>query len=169
MRNIALLLVVSLYLTSCGGRWHCHCADSVEHKVETVDSIYFRPVEVEVPIPQESAETAVSVTDTARVSTSLAEAEAWVEDGRIHQSIRNRSDQLQRIRIDMPVRVHSSKEYISGVVTREVEKPLGWFRKTLIYAGALSLTILLATAVIAGIRHWNRIKQLFKPIKTLFK
>lgn len=162
MRQILALAAIAILVSGCA-TWRCHKGGTTERIIETVDTVSFRPDTVGIHIPEESATDVVHIGDTSMVQTSFAEAAAWVEDGEIHQRIRNRSEQLHRIKIDVPVYVHSRKEYLTQTVTQEVEKPLGWFRKTLMYAGAAALIALLAAAVIAGIRHWNRIKQLFKP------
>lgn len=150
-------------LCSCGASWRGAAGTAEEHNLETMDSVSYSLQEVEVSIPEESSADVVPEGDTSFVQTSLAEATAWVEDGRLHQRIRNRSEQLRRIKIDVPVYVHSQKEYLTRTVTQEVEKPLGWFRKSLMYAGAVALLALLVAAAVAIIRRWNKIKQLFKP------
>lgn len=162
MRRLVSYLALVLVLGGCGA-CRCNCGVTTERTVETVDSVAFRPEEVEISIPEESEEENVPVGDTTRVETSFAEASAWVEDGRIHQRIRNRSEQLRRIKIDVPVHIHSQKEYLTGTVIKEVEKPIGWFRKTLMYAGAVALICALVALAAAVIRRWNKIKQLFKP------
>ena len=56
------------------------------------------------------------------------------------------------------------KEYLTQTVTREVVKPLGWFKKTLMITGA---TAILAgvLALIGAIFHYrNKIIQLFKNL-----
>lgn len=162
MRRMALFAVIALMLGSCGTSWRCHCGSSIERVSETIDSVTYRSEELEVPIPAESASDSVSLGDTSRVQTSVAEALAWVEDGRIRQLLRNRSDQLLRIKLDVPMYIHSEKEYLTRTVTREVEKPLGWFKKTLMYVGIATMVAGVAALISVIIRHRNKIQQLFK-------
>ena len=152
MRQILALAAITILVSGCA-TWRCHRGSIEERIIETADSVSFRPDTVEIHIPEESATNAVQIGDTSMVQTSFAEAAAWVEEGRIHQRIRNRSDQLHRIKIDVPVHVQSRREYLTRTVTQEVEKPLGWFKKTLMYAGAVALLALLVITVVAIIRR----------------
>ena len=152
MGRLAILLLATILVSGCAA-CRCYKGGIEERIIETVDTVSFRPDTVELHIPEESAADVVHIGDTSLVQTSFAEAAAWVEDGEIHQRIRNRSDQLHRIKIDVPVYVHSQKEYLTRTVTQEVEKPLGWFKKTLMYAGAVALLALLVTTVVAIIRR----------------
>lgn len=161
MRKAVIILILALLAGACGSPWRCTCSSSIERVSETIDSVTYRSEELEVPIPAESASDSVSLGDTSRVQTSVAEALAWVEDGRIRQLLRNRSDQLLRIKLDVPMYIHSEKEYLTRTVTREVEKPLGWFKKTLMYVGIATMVAGMAALISVIIRHRNKIRQLF--------
>lgn len=162
MKRLAHLAVVALMMSSCCASWRCHCGSSIERISETIDSVSYRSEDLEVPIPEESVSDSAAMGDTSRVQTSVAEAQAWVEDGRIRQRLRNRSDHLLHIRLDVPVYFHSEKEYLTRTVTKEVEKPLGWFKKTLMYAGAAGLLAGAVALISVIIRYRNKILKLFK-------
>lgn len=162
MKRISLILTFAFLLGGCCASWRCNCGNYVERVSETVDSVAYHPEMVDVPIPAESASDSVALGDTSCVRTSVAEAQAWVENGQIRQLLHNRSDQLLRIRLDVPVYIHSEKEYLTRTVTREVEKPLGWFRKTLMYAGIAAMVAGGAALVGVIIRYRNKIIKLFK-------
>ena len=102
----------------------------------------------------------VAVGDTSVVQTSVAEATAWVEDGRIHQRLRNRSEEMLRITLDMPVYIHSEKEYLTRTVVREAEKRSGRIRQAVAYAGIVALTAV-AAALLTAVR-FIRIKTRLK-------
>lgn len=152
MKSFAVLLLCIMLAASC-----CTCRHyrdiTLDRTLETVDSVAYRTEEVSVPLPREIASNTVSSNDTARVQTSVAEAVAWVEDGQLHQQLRNRSDQPLRISLDVPVYLHSEKEVLTRTTVQEVAKPLGWFKKTLMYAGALALVAAIAALITAIIRH----------------
>ena len=162
MKRIALMLILAFFLGGCCVPWRCRCGGSVERISETVDSVAYHAEELDVPIPEESSSDSVALGDTSSVLTSVAEAQAWVEDGRIRQRLRNRSDQVLRIKLDVPMYFHSEKEYITRTVTQEVEKPLGWFRKTLMYVGIATMVAGVAALIGVIIRYRNKIQQLFK-------
>ena len=154
MRRLAICLLMAGLLTGCCASWHCACNDATDLVKETIDIVGTRLQDVDVPIPEEVAQDSVAVGDTSTVQTSVAEARAWVEDGRLHQQLRNRSEELLRIKIDVPVYFHTEKEYLTRTVTKEVEKPLNWFRKTLQYLGIAALVIIALLLVAAAIWFW---------------
>ena len=164
MRQIVLFALAVFCLGGCCASWRCHCGASYERSKETVDSIGYRPQEPDVPIPEESAADTVAVGDTTTVQTSIAEAKAWVEGGKVHQQIRNRSDQLLKIKLDVPVYFHSDKEVITRTVVQEVDKPMGWFRKTLMYAGIAALAGGVLALIGVAVHYRNKIKQLFNHL-----
>lgn len=154
MRRLAICLLVLGLLSGCCASWRCACSDSTNLVKETIDSVGTRLQEVNVQIPEESAVDTANLGDTSTVQTSVAEARAWVEDGRLHQQLRNRSEELLRIKLDVPVYFHTEKEYLTRTVVREVEKPLTWFRKTLQYVGIAALAIIALALVAAAIWFW---------------
>lgn len=154
MRRFILYSLLIILVSACGTPWRCTCSSSVEQVRETIDSVGTRLQDVEVPIPEESALEDVALGDTSTVKTSVAEARAWVEDGRLHQQLRNRSEELLRIKLDVPVYFHTEKEYMTRTVVQEVEKPLTWFRKTLQYVGIAALAIIVLALVVAVIWFW---------------
>lgn len=162
MKRIALILTFAFLLGGCSAPWRCRCGSSVERISETVDSVAYHAEEFDVPIPEESASDSVAMGDTSRVQTSIAEAQAWVEDGRIRQRLRNRSDQVLHIKLDVPLYFHTEKEYITRTVTQQTEKPMGWFKKTLMYAGIATMVAGVAALIGVIIRYRNKILKLFK-------
>jgi len=157
MKRIALVLAFAFLLGGCCAPWRCRCGRTIDRVSETIDSVSYRSEELEVPIPAESASDSVALGDTSLVQTSIAEAQAWVEDGQIRQRLRNRSDQIMRIKLDVPLYFHSEKEYITRTVTQEVEKPLGWFKKTLMYAGIATMAAGVIALISVILRYRNKI------------
>lgn len=162
MKRIALILTFAFLLGGCGTPWRCRCGSSVERISETVDSVAYHAEELDVPIPEESASDSVPMGDTSRVQTFIAEAQAWVEDGQIRQRLRNRSDQVLHIKLDVPLYFHTEKEYITRTVTQQTEKTMGWFKKTLMYAGIATMVAGVAALIGVIIRYRNKILKLFK-------
>ena len=161
MRHIVIIFLCGLLTASCGT---CRCYRDLgqDRTVTIVDSVVFRSEVVSVPLPSENVADVVPAGDTSRVQTSVAEAVAWIEGGRLHQQLRNRSDQLLKVTLDVPVYIHSEKEVVTRTKVQEVEKPIGWFRTTLMYAGAAAVVIALVALMVAAIRHKNTFFKLFK-------
>ena len=155
MRKAVIIPLIAILTGACGTPWRCACTSSVERFVEIVDSVAYRSEEVRVSIPEENSMDTVTVGDTSVVQTSVAEATAWVEDGRIHQRLRNRSEEMLRITLDMPVYIHSEKEYLTRTVVREAEKRSGRIRQAVADAGFFALTAV-AAAMLTAV--WFRIK-----------
>lgn len=64
-----------------------------------------------VQLPEGSDKAVLPNTDTSRLRTSLAQSEAWVTDGRLHHTLRNR-EALIPIEVKLPKYVSTKNEYI---------------------------------------------------------
>lgn len=93
------------------------------------------------PIPPESGNNILPDTDTSLLQTSLAESRAYVADGRLHHTLRNRSERLQpvsvqyrdRARVVIQVGLHQKTDIV------EVEKDLSWWQRFQMAVGCLAL------------------------------
>lgn len=103
------------------------------------DSIIMHDTVILAPIPQESDKALLRDTDTSRLRTSLAESEAFVKDGRLHHTLRNRSELLQPVRVQYKDRARVSSEsraqYQKIIETVEVEKQLNGLQKAVMTLG----------------------------------
>lgn len=111
----------------------------LEQKDSTVinikDSIRFRDSLVLVPVPQGADKAKLADTDTSFLQTSVAESEAFVKDGVLHHSLRNRSEAVIPIRITIPERIRTEERgltrYLKQVERIEVEKELSRWQRFL--------------------------------------
>lgn len=115
--------------------------------VHVVDSMILRDTVVMVEVPRESDKAKIADTDTSYLQTSLAESWAYVDGGRIHHSLRNKSEMLLPVKVQYRDRARSEKsEWIAWkhmAETVEVEKELSkWqnFIMTLGYVLLISAT-----------------------------
>ena len=97
------------------------------------DSVIYRDSILYVRIEAEKESVVIPDTDTSRLSTVYAESEAFVAGGRLHHSMRNRSDALIPIETKIPVTIHfeskaSIKDWHSVEVV-EVEKQLSRWQR----------------------------------------
>ena len=99
------------------------------------DSIRFRDSLVLVPVPQGADKAKLPDTDTSFLETSVAESEAFVKDGVLHHSLRNRSEAVIPIRITIPERIRTEEKgltrYLKQVERIEVEKELSRWQRFL--------------------------------------
>ena len=105
------------------------------------DSIRFRDSLILVPVPEGSDKANLPATDTSYLSTGIAESTAYVKDGQLHHSLRNKETLLP-----VPVKLPSviRQEYAYALRDRkvvevvEVERELsGWQRTLQILGGGL--------------------------------
>lgn len=156
MRRILSITLVALLISGCCIPSKCEYFNSItERVIERQDSIVFFPMIVPVPIPAEKAASEVSVTDTSTIKTSVAESTAWVEDGRLHHNMRNLSNQMIHVKINVPKHISIQKEYLTRNMVKEVEKQLTWFQETLIYIGGVALAAFLLTLIIWLIKKFK--------------
>lgn len=121
------------------------------------DSIRFRDSLVLVPIPEGADKAKLADTDTSFLQTSVAESEAFVKDGVLHHSLRNRSEAVIPIRITIPERIRTEEKgltrYLKQVERIEVEKELSRWQR---FLQGLGWTALIAVVL------WiiNKVRQL---------
>ena len=121
------------------------------------DSIRFRDSLVLVPVPEGADKAKLPDTDTSFLQTSVAESEAFVKDGVLHHSLRNRSEAVIPIRITIPERIRTKEKgltrYLKQVERIEVEKELSRWQR---FLQGLGYTALIAVVL------WiiNKVRQL---------
>ena len=109
--------------------------------VHVRDSVYLRDTVVMVQIPAESDSNLLPDTDTSFLQTSLAESRAFVVNGKLRHTLRNKSEMLLPVKVQYIERLRSEKSsevaWRHAVETVEVEKEMSrWqnFIMTLGYA-----------------------------------
>ena len=121
------------------------------------DSIRFRDSLVLVPVPEGADKAKLADTDTSFLQTSVAESEAFVKDGVLYHSLRNRSEAVIPIRITIPERIRTEEKgltrYLKQVERIEVEKELSRWQR---FLQGLGWTALIAVVL------WiiNKVRQL---------
>lgn len=155
MKHTSLLLILTILSASC-----CSLKQipSLEQKdsVRTVikDRIVYRDTVIHVPVPVESDKAVLQDTDTSFLRTSLAESEAFVRGGKLHHSLRNRSEQLQPINLKLPEKILQTDNFLmkQQTVTVEVERELTRWQKLLQALGLGTFVALCAALLYMAIR-----------------
>lgn len=91
--------------------------DSV--RVETTIETTYEPVDVALDLPQQS-ESNVTPNDSSHVETDLAFSDAWIENGILHHTIKNKPGQLKGTAFTPHTTEKSNKD---AVKIREVPVP----------------------------------------------
>ena len=119
--------------------------------VNVRDSVFIRDTIVKVEIPAESGANVLPDTDTSFLVTSLAESRAFVENGSLHHTLRNRSEMLLPVKVQYVDRArYESKDSIGFrqvVETIEVEKELSRWQNFIMSLGYAVLVAGLAWLV----------------------
>ena len=130
--------------------------DSQKDSVRTVitDRIVYRDTVIHVPVPAESDKAVLQDTDTSFLRTSLAESEAFVREGKLHHSLRNRSEQLRPINLKLPEKILQTDNFLmkQQTVTVEVERELTRWQKLLQALGLGTFVALCAALLYMAVR-----------------
>lgn len=147
-------IIYTLFLAlccSCGPAKHTTQIQKDSVVVEIRDSVIIRDTVIQAAIPAEADRAILPDTDTSRLSTSLAESEAYVKNGRLHHSLRNKSEKLQPVRVQYKDKVHSANMASIGkhqiTETVEVPAPFNWWQRLRITLGDAVLVAAAAWAV----------------------
>lgn len=115
--------------------------------VHVLDSIILRDTVIMVEVPKESDKSILPDTDTSYLQTSLAESEAYVANGRLHHSLRNKSEMLLPVKVQYVDRARVEKSEMIAwrhmVETVKVEKELSKWQSFIM---ALGYGLLIAAA-----------------------
>lgn len=119
---------------------HEYQRDSV--MVVVRDTMIMRDTIVQVSIPEGYDKAVLPDTDTSRLRTQVAESEAFVKDGRLHHTLRNREAVIP-IRMELPKAIHQERHYLlqERKVKEyiEVEKELSRWQKFLQSVGLATI------------------------------
>lgn len=128
--------------------------DTLIYKV--VDSVYVRDTIVMTEIPAESGANTLPDTDTSYLYTSLAESRAFVENGKLHHTLRNRSEMLLPVKVQYVDRARSERTEQIGwrqtVERIEVEKELSRWQNFVMALGYGLLIAVVLWLVVKSVR-----------------
>ena len=138
MRRSILLLAI-MVCVSCGPAKVVTEFQRDSVIVHVHDSVFVRDTIVNAEIPAESGANILSDTDTSFLATSLAESRAFIENGRLHHTLRNRSEMLLPVKVQYVDRARYEQRDSIGwrqiVETIEVEKELSRWQSFIMSLG----------------------------------
>ena len=147
MNRIACM-IAAVVVAGCAAP--CHVIDYQKDStvVHIVDSIRIIDSLILVPVPEGSHKAKLPDTDTSYLSTSVAESEAFVKNGVLHHSLRNKSEAIIPIKVSIPVRIHTQEKglirYLREVERVEVEKELSRWQR---FLQSIGWSVLIAGAL----------------------
>lgn len=158
MRRFSIIVAACL-LSGCGVAKKVPVEtqkDSV--RIEIRDSIIFRDSIVFVPVPVESSDVILPADDSSHLETSLATSDAFIKEGRLHHSIRNKHEALVPIEVKLPNKIHYEAHHQLGsraiIETITVEKQLSAWESFLMTLGKLTLTAISIWLAIIAIKKF---------------
>lgn len=122
------IVLAAALLTGCGAPRVVAGYQKDSIVINIVDSVRFIDSLILVPVPEGTDKAKLPDTDTSYLSTGIAESEAFVKDGILHHSLRNRSEAIIPISVTIPYRIRTEEKgltrYLRTVERVEVEKEL---------------------------------------------
>lgn len=157
-----LLLMLCMAITSCGPARHIVESQTDIRLIHIRDSVYVHDTLVLAPIPSESSMNVLSDSDTSYLCTSIAESEAFVKDGQLHHSLRNRQDVLFPAKVTYVDRARTvcnlGMKWHESAETIEVEKQLTRWQKFILALGHGAFALLCMATIMLIIRMSSKIK-----------
>lgn len=119
-----ILLLLLPFMVSCGAQ-KAIPMESAKDSISVIikESVIYRDSIVYVEVPMEADKAILPDADTSRLETSIAESEAWVTEGRLNHTLRNKPDMRIAKIVTVPVYLNSkvTEHLASNVITREIE------------------------------------------------
>lgn len=119
--------------------------------VHVKDSVIFRDTVILVEVPHESDNARIPDADTSYLQTSIAESWAYISNGQIFHSLRNKSEMLLPVKVQYRDRARVEKSdrvmWRHIVETVEVEKELSRWQNFIMSVGYAVLIVVIAWLV----------------------
>ena len=123
------------------------------------DSLILRDSVVLVPVPEGADKAVLPDTDTSRLTTGVAESIAYVKDGKLHHSLRNRTEAVVPVKISIPERLHYEKQdrlnMYKVVEYVEIEKQLSKWQQFMISIGWIVVISLIVWIGLKVVRFFS--------------
>lgn len=143
-----VIISAALILSGCAAQKVAQDYQRDSVRVETIERTIYKDSLIYVPVPSGESSAVLPDSDTSHLETLLAESEAFVKNGQLHHSLKNRQDAILPVEIKLPQIVRQEQSYLirdrKVVEVVEVEKQLSrWqtFLQTL-GRGALAAAVL---------------------------
>ena len=158
MRRLLICAFAAL-LTGCAAPRVVQDSQRDSVAVIVRDSLILRDSVVLVPVPEGTNKAVLPDTDTSRLTTGLAESVAYVKDGKLHHSLRNRTEAVVPVKISMSERLHYEKQdrlnMYKVVEYVEVEKQLSRWQQFMISIGWIVVISLIVWIGLKVVRFFS--------------
>ena len=138
MKFFRLFLIIALF-TACSPKIVPTSTTVVQYR----DTTIFQTDTIKVPLPVERVVEVVPQMDTLRLSTTLADARAWVDTTTrtLRGEIQNKNASLSK-EVEVPTHIHTRDSVVTVEVPVNVEVPVKVYPKWLIIISILGAVVL---------------------------
>lgn len=140
MRKIITFLVITFFVTACAATKTVYVPTQAETKIEYRDTtIYLKDTVYITPPVEEKQNT--TLRDSSHLETSLAISDAWINEGKLNHTLRNKKENL-KTKIDTSFVVKYVNKIEEKVVIQEVEVPVKYIPKIYNYSLWFSIAVI---------------------------
>lgn len=148
MRTLCIVIFL-FFLAGCSPR-NFQASTQTTDRVQTTVEVVLHDTLYALRLPDERVRAAVLQDDSSYLETTAAWSRAWVEDGRLHHELDNKS----REPILVPIQVTERRVTVDSAHTELVRTPvyvkkkLSWWQRIVMWAGYVSLFALVILLVV---------------------
>ena len=155
MRALCIVFVLAL-MAGCSPR-NFPASTQTTDRVQTTVEVVLRDTLYALRLPDERVRSTVLQGDSSYLETTAAWSRAWVEDGRLHHELGNKSREPILVPIQVPERRVTVDSTHTELVRMPVyvKKKLSWWQRTVMGAGYISLLVLVILVVVK-ILKWRK-------------
>lgn len=156
MRMTLCIVAILVMLAGCSPR-NFPASTETTDRVNTTVEVVLHNTLYALRLPDERVRAAVPQDDSSFLETSAAWSRAWVEGGRLHHELGNKSQEPILVPILIPERrvtVDSTHTELVRVPVY-VKKKLSWWQRTVMGAGYISLFALIVVVVVKVLK-WRK-------------
>lgn len=156
MRTTLCIVTVLVMLAGCSPR-NFPASTQTSDRVHTTIEVILRDTLYALRLPDERVRAAVLQGDSSYLETTAAWSRAWVEDGRLHHELGNKSREPILVPIQVPERRVTVDSTHTELVRTPVyvKKKLSWWGQTVMGLGYISLFVLIVLIVVRVLK-WRK-------------
>lgn len=156
MRMTLCIVAILVMLAGCSPR-NFPASTETKDRVNTTIEVILRDTLYALRLPDERVRAAVLQGDSSYLETTAAWSRAWVEDGRLHHELGNKSREPILVPIQVPERRVTVDSTHTELVRTPVyvKKKLSWWGQTVMGLGYISLFVLIVLIVVRVLK-WRK-------------
>ena len=159
MRMTLCIVAILVMLAGCSPR-NFPASTETTDRVNTTVEVVLHDTLYALRLPDERVRAAVPQDDSSFLETSAAWSRAWVEGGRLHHELGNKSQEPILVPILIPERrvtVDSTHTELVRVPVY-VKKKLSWWQRTVMGVGYISLLVPVILVVVKILKRRKKLK-----------